>query len=112
MCLARPWRFVTFYILVLVTYLLICVCVVTQVRVMLRVCPVDAGRSSFLSCNEHLRHVTVMDQSVCGASAATSPATARRRPAAPKTFAFDTVFTQDTSLVSTLYYQFLTIGTI
>ena len=81
----------------------VCVCVV-QVKVMLRVCPVDAGRSSFLSCNEQLRHVTLLDQSVCGAGA-TSPATPRRRPTAPKTFAFDAVFTQDTSLVSsTVYY--------
>jgi len=70
-----------------------------QLKVMLRVSPVDAGRSSFLTCSGHLQQVTLLDQSVCGAAAA-SPATPRRRPTAPKTFAFDAVFTQDSSLVS------------
>ena len=75
-----------------------------QVKVMVRVCPVEAGRSSLLTCSEHLHQVTLHDQSVV--SATTSPAAApRRRTAAPKTFAFDAVFTHDTSLVSTtLYY--------
>jgi len=93
-----------------------------QVKVMLRVCstPVDAaggrgagggGGGSCLSCSEHLSQVTLHDHgsAVAGALAASSPATPRqaRRPAAsaPRTFAFDAVFTQDTPLVSiTIHY--------
>jgi len=93
-----------------------------QVKVMLRVCstPVDAaggrgagggggGGGSCLSCSEHLSQVTLHDHGSAVAGALASPATPRqaRRPAAsaPRTFAFDAVFTQDTPLVSiTVHY--------
>jgi hypothetical protein len=74
---------------------------------MLRVCPVDGSKSSFLVCDESNKQVTVLDQSVCAHHSVTtpaavsspSPASSRRRPLAPKTFPFDSVFSQDSSMV-------------
>lgn len=85
---------------------------------MLRVCPVDGSRSSFLVCDEPNKQVTVLDQSVCAHHSVTtpaavsspSPASSRRRPLAPKMFLFDSVFSQDTSLVRKPLDSFRTAG--
>ena len=69
-----------------------------QVKVMLRICPVEAQQGSFLSLDARRKQVTVYDPSINGYT--TSAHRARGVVAAPKMFAFDTIFSQDDSLVS------------
>ena len=65
---------------------------------MLRVCPVDANRtSSFLSLDPVRKQVTVYDPASSGYM---TPAHRRGPIAPPKMFGFDAVFSQDDSLVS------------
>ena len=67
---------------------------------MLRVCPMSSeGSHQFLSIDSRKKQVTMYDPSGSGYQT-----TAHRRPAAtpPKMFAFDAIFTQDESLVSSV----------
>ena len=73
---------------------------------MLKVCPVDMSTSSFLQVDSRKKQVTLYDPSTMGYTAQ-----AHRKPgsAAPKMFAFDSVFGQDDSLVSRLLYSIINI---
>lgn len=71
---------------------------VLQVKVMLRICPSDGHQTgSFLSLDARKKQVTVYDPSHSGFATSAH----RRAGAAPKMFAFDAIFSQDDSMVST-----------
>ena len=71
-----------------------------QVKVMLRICPVESGHSeTFLSIDQWKKQVTLYDPAQSGYTTA-----AHRKPGVtpPKMFAFDAVFSQDDSMVRLL----------
>ena len=69
-----------------------------QVKVMLRICPVESSQSgssvNFLSVDARKKQISVTDPTMY--QGFTTPSL--RRPMAPRLFEFDSVFTQDNSL--------------
>ena len=78
----------------------------SQVKVMLRMsAPVSGsdlgGANSFFSLDKRKKQVTLVDPSTCNGGGSAAPEDRRVAVAAPKMFAFDAIFSQDDSQVST-----------